>query len=1104
MNSDPRENREDVHKSVPDSGTPNPDDSTTPDEEQLRNYLRSRGWELTASTGEERREDTWEGVVEKGGAELTASSGEEPVTPSGAELSTSSDKWDMTPPPLIAPGEVLFGKYRLDEQIGGGGMGSVWKVWNLDMECERALKLIKPEIAQNDKRWRRFRREAQLMEKIKHPGAVRVYDCKRTQGLGYIEMEFVRGRSLDQILRSNGGKPMPLDWTAQVVEQICAVLQEAHGYVDEKTGALKPIIHCDLKPSNLMLIESKHPRQAIKLKVLDFSIAKMIEDEGGGEQTLTAAGDILGTPAYMSPEQIKGGFEKEGDKPSLDGRSDLYSTGVVLYHLLTGVRPFRGSSMAMIGAHLNLAPPTMKESNPDAKVPPEVERVVMQCLEKDPANRPQSARELSDRFRKAIGKMKTDHERPMREETATPTGSASPARGPSGPKGLFMGLLARLGRSLKEAVSRSASAARPGLDESKLRVREEPLPVREVPATIRRRADLSFPAQVVVGKPYHLSVRLVPIEGDSPGGLTNVAAGPRLDDWMMSFLVPFISSSPPPGAPLPRIKVFIIVAAENFEIDGTDRAEILVPLQGDSPAVQFSLRGKDVGPGRVMIDFAQGGRPTGSVDLTSEVVTPFHDAVRKLLTSNSAAPAGGGLILNLATGPFPAPPDLVIKVFEHRLAGHPGRLQFVLSSTHRALSDLPVFDGDLGTLDLRTEVGDWVSEQLRAVGTLAGQPDVTAEEFERTLTHIGCNLFQQLLPAALQNLCCTFCQRGVRTVMILSDEPHIPWELIKPFQIDPATGAIVTEYPFWGESFALTHWLRGRPPAPRLSIRSVVTMAAGSAHSRFRSEQQPECSVLPGPTPADIGPETMRDMIVTGSASSAKAENPLQAVTGPTTTEESPICTPGSNTDLPELAAAEEELELLRLLESRGSTVARLPARWKALQSVFENGGFDLFHLASHSTFGGPTTGDASAVLLDDGVFTAAQLSPLMAGPLRSREPLIFFNTCHSGRLGFCPTRLGAWGARLVEFGCGGFIGALWPITDRAAVAFARAFYDLIAQGRPIGEAIQLSRLSVRERFPNDPTWLAYCCFADPMAQVAPLKVVEFRPVSAFPERINH
>ena len=171
------------------------------------------------------------------------------------------------------------------------------------------------------------------------------------------------------------------------------------------------------------------------------------------------------------------------------------------------------------------------------------------------------------------------------------------------------------------------------------------------------------------------------------------------------------------------------MVAENFKIDGTCRAEIVVPPEGDSPAVQFSLRGLEVGPGRVMIDFSQGGRPIGSMDLAPEVVADL-DVEGPASLPESPLEA---LILNLAAGPIPAPPDLVIKVFEHRLAGHPGRLQFVLSSTHRELSDLPVLDGDLGTLDLRTEVADWVGEQLRAVGTLAGQPDVTAEEAERTL-----------------------------------------------------------------------------------------------------------------------------------------------------------------------------------------------------------------------------------------------------------------------------------------------------------------------------------------------------------------------------------
>src|SRR5262249_7635684 len=238
-----------------------------------------------------------------------------------------SGDWDATPPPVFEEGNLVFGKYRLIKKIGEGGMGEVWRVWHVGLKTERALKLIKPEYAHNTKGWKRFEREAQLMAKIDHPNAVAVYDFDRKQSVGYIEMQFVRGQSLAELLTERHDQPMPLPWTVQILDQLCAVLQEAHGYVDEDDHKAKPIIHRDLKPSTLMLVQPKHESDPPKLKVLDFGIAKMVEDEGGGE--LTGAGDLVGTPAYMSPEQIRGGFERDGQRHELDGRSDLYSTGVV-------------------------------------------------------------------------------------------------------------------------------------------------------------------------------------------------------------------------------------------------------------------------------------------------------------------------------------------------------------------------------------------------------------------------------------------------------------------------------------------------------------------------------------------------------------------------------------------------------------------------------------------------------------------------------------------------------------------------------------------------------------------------------------------------------
>ena len=356
-----------------------------------------------------------------------------PATTEGRPAAESTDSqepsnerteaFDLSPPPVIEKDQVIFGKYRLIEKIGEGGMGAVWLVHNVELDRKSALKLIKAEIAQNDKGWRRFRREAQLMAKLEHPNAVAVYDFKRSQGMGYIEMEFVRGRSLDRVVLDKQGEPLPVDMVADILDQLCSVLQEAHSYTDESSGKPKPIIHRDLKPSNLMIIDKKPPGQ--NLKVLDFGIAKMVEEDVQAATELTGAGDILGTPAFMSPEQIRGGREA-GEAKDLDGRSDLYSTGVMVYQLLTGSLPFRGNRMSILAAHLTKAPPPMRETNPKVVVPAEVERVVLRCLEKDPDKRPKDAREFAAQFRAAIGSTGSTSSRQSRPmATATAAKSAT-------------------------------------------------------------------------------------------------------------------------------------------------------------------------------------------------------------------------------------------------------------------------------------------------------------------------------------------------------------------------------------------------------------------------------------------------------------------------------------------------------------------------------------------------------------------------------------------------------------------------------------------------------------------------------------------------------
>jgi serine/threonine protein kinase len=282
----------------------------------------------------------------------------------------------------LQPGQVVFGRYMVLGLLGRGGMGTVWRVRHTELDVERALKLIVAGIAQDPQARARFRREAQLMARFSHPHAVTVNDARLSENdVAFIEMELVRGQSLDKLIQK--GKPMPLDWTARVLAQLCEVLQVANDL---------QVVHRDLKPSNLMLLDGR-PAGQEHLKVLDFGIAKMLDAQTreGDPHTLTNA--FIGTPPYASPEQADG---------DTDPRSDLYSVGVMLYEFLTGYRPFTGPTGRLISDTLHTPPPPFATINPKVQVPPEVERVVMRCLAKKPEDRPQSPRELAEEFRRAL------------------------------------------------------------------------------------------------------------------------------------------------------------------------------------------------------------------------------------------------------------------------------------------------------------------------------------------------------------------------------------------------------------------------------------------------------------------------------------------------------------------------------------------------------------------------------------------------------------------------------------------------------------------------------------------------------------------------------
>lgn len=279
------------------------------------------------------------------------------------------------------PGQVFLDRYMVVRRIGEGGMGTVWLVRHLELDSERALKLIVSGIAMDAEVRTRFRREARIMDRLSHPNSVRVYDVRLGKGTAFIEMEYVRGESLNTLMRPR--EPMPLDQVVDLVDQLCDVLQAAN---DEG------IIHRDLKPSNLMLVDSKVPGKKV-LKLLDFGIAKF-RDGGDPDDLTTQTGLFMGTATYSSPEQIRG--------DAIDTRSDLYSVGVLLFELLTGYRPFDGPSHAQIASHLTTLPPSFADRNPNVDVSYEIEEVVRSCLAKSPADRPQTPRELAERFHSAL------------------------------------------------------------------------------------------------------------------------------------------------------------------------------------------------------------------------------------------------------------------------------------------------------------------------------------------------------------------------------------------------------------------------------------------------------------------------------------------------------------------------------------------------------------------------------------------------------------------------------------------------------------------------------------------------------------------------------
>ena len=268
-------------------------------------------------------------------------------------------------------GKVLNGKYEVLGILGVGGMGVVYKVRHLILKKRNlfALKILLPRFSKDSKFQERFLREVEVAMGLTHENIVQTRDFGKTEdGLLFFTMDFCHGRALKDVIAEVGA--FPPERAAHIAKELLRALSEAH-----RVG----VVHRDLKPDNILLVKDGERE---RVKILDFGIAKLLEGDGDS-QTLTQGG-VIGTPKYMSTEQAAG--------EAVDGRSDLYSLGVVLYEMLTGSVPFSGrTARSILMAHLTTPPPAFTELELELKVPVRLERFVLQLLAKDRDKRPPDA-----------------------------------------------------------------------------------------------------------------------------------------------------------------------------------------------------------------------------------------------------------------------------------------------------------------------------------------------------------------------------------------------------------------------------------------------------------------------------------------------------------------------------------------------------------------------------------------------------------------------------------------------------------------------------------------------------------------------------------------
>ncbi len=334
----------------------------------------------------------------------------------------------MAQEPLPSPGDVIAGKYAVERLLGRGGMGAVFAAQHLILQQRVALKLLLGELAESKEASTRFINEARAAAQIQGEHVARVLDIGQLpSGAPFMVLEYLEGSDLANVLAQRG--PLPVQDVADYAIQALDALGQAHA---------AGIVHRDLKPANLFLTR-RHDGASL-VKVLDFGISKNLSPATG--QAVTSTRALLGSPSYMSPEQLR-------SPRDIDARADIWSMGVILYELLTGRTPFDGETLAEVFVSiLEKVPPTVRTLRPD--VPPGLELAVSRCMMRDPGARFQSVRELAQ----ALSSFASDAVRAMAIARSTaPPGAASAPGIPAGP-------LMALGSS---SSSHPSQVAQPGV-----------------------------------------------------------------------------------------------------------------------------------------------------------------------------------------------------------------------------------------------------------------------------------------------------------------------------------------------------------------------------------------------------------------------------------------------------------------------------------------------------------------------------------------------------------------------------------------------------------------------------------------------------------------